>query len=123
MALTLVFWTAVLMTGIVGGLTALGPRLMTPIFEETDGVRVPGRVVRLLRYGTTGGGTVATVGFLLLATGEALRIGELGLLGIGGVVLGGPVFSVAFGASIALVLRVRVVARGEERPRRSRVEK
>jgi hypothetical protein len=122
MALTPVFWTAVVMGAVVGLATVLGPRVTTPIFEETAGVRVPARPIRLVRYGTIGGGSVATVGFLVLAAAEVLRIGELGLLGIAGVVLGGPVFSAAFGASIALVLKVRVAKRGGERQRRSKVE-
>lgn len=123
MALTLVFWTAVIMGTVVALGTVLGPRVTAPIFEDTRGVRVPSRVIRLLRYGTIGGGIVATVGFLLLATAEWFRIGELGLVGIAGIVIGGPVFSVAIGASIALVLRVRVVERNEERQRRSPAEK
>jgi hypothetical protein len=122
MPLTPVFWTAVLMGSVVGLAAVLGPRLMTPIFEETAGVSVPARPIRVIRYGTIGGGAVATLGFALLATAEALRIGELGLLGIAGIVGGGPVFSIAFGASIALVLKVRVAKRGGERSRRSRVE-
>ena len=122
MTLTPVFWTAVLMGSVVGLATVLGPRVTTPIFEETAGVRIPARPIRFIRYGTIGGGSVATLGFLVLAAAEALRIGELGLLGIAGVVFGGPVFSIAFGASIALVLKVRVAKRGGERSRRSRVE-
>lgn len=122
MALTLVFWTAVIMGGVVGLGTVLGPRVTAPIFEDTQGVMVPSRVVRLLRYGTIAGGMVATFGFLLLATAEWFRLGELGLVGIAGIVIGGPVFSVAVGASIALVVRVRVVERNDERQRRSPVE-
>lgn len=123
MTLTPVFWTALGMAIVVGVVTVAGPRITTPIFEETEGVRVPARVIRLVRYGTIGGGAVATVGFLLLATAEWVRIGELGLAGIAGIVLGGPVFSVALGASIALVLKVRVVERAGDQARRSRVEK
>ncbi|MFW5896056.1 MAG: hypothetical protein ACOCUA_01585 [archaeon] len=123
MALTPVFWTAVVMGGVVGLATVLGPRVTTPIFEDTAGVRIPARPIRLLRYGTIGGGALATLGFALLATAEVLRIGELGLLGIAGVVFGGPVFSIAFGGSIALVLKVRVARRAGDRSRRSRVEK
>ncbi|MFT4889262.1 MAG: hypothetical protein ACI9YT_000171 [Halobacteriales archaeon] len=123
MTLTPVFWTALGMAIVVGVVTVVGPRITTPIFEETEGVRVPARVIRFVRYGTIGGGALATVGFLVLATAEWARIGELGLAGIAGVVLGGPVFSVALGASIALVLKVRDVERDGDRSRRSRVEK
>jgi len=123
MTLTPVFWTAVIMGSVVGLATVLGPRVTTPIFEETADVSVPARPIRLIRYGTIGGGSVATLGFVVLATGELLRVGELGLLGIGGIVFGGPVFSIAFGASIALVLKVRVAKRGGNGSRRSRVEK
>jgi hypothetical protein len=114
---------AVVMAISIGAGTALAPRVTTPIFEDTDGVRVPTRVIRILRYGTIGGGTLSTAGFLALAAGEFLRIGELGLVGIAGIVLGGGPFSIALGASIALVLKVRVVQQGRERPRRSRAEK
>ena len=68
------------------------------------------------------GAALSLIGFALLATAEALRIGELGLLGIAGIVFGGPIFSVAFGGSIALVLKVRVAKRGGNGSRRSRVE-
>ena len=90
-----------------------------PVLAETEGVDISGVVLSAVRAGTTFGGVLSALGFFGLAVTELTtqpgRVGDLArtlpqnpvvLLGF---LVGAPIFCLAYGALLALYLRVTVI--------------
>jgi hypothetical protein len=90
-----------------------------PVLTETDGVDVSAVVLSAVRTGTAFGGVLSALGFLGLAVTELTtqpgRVGDLARtipqnpIVLLGFLVGAPIFCLAYGALLALYLRVTVI--------------
>jgi hypothetical protein len=112
-------WFHVVMVVLLLEATWFGARRAIPVLEGTDGVDVSPRVVAALRTASVAGGLLAAFGFLVLildvlrtfggAIPDLARASPRGALLIVAFGVGGPLFTVGYGALIALYLRITVI--------------
>jgi len=90
-----------------------------PVLTDSEGVDVPETVLSAIRTGTLAGGVLSALGFLGLAVtelttqpgpvGEFSRAVPQGPVVLVGFLIGAPIFCLAYGALVALYLRVTVI--------------